>query len=178
MVKVKYDPMLPNSMCYWNVNKLVKSEGGKLLFCWQILQWPGLYVEAHHHAIWQSSQGKLIDITTKDPSDHRLFSVVILDTSNAIDITWPPNIENRYVKLKECPEVDEYIAANHEQIRHRQRMTETAKRLGCQFDPERGISGKKSSEKALKGEIEEERRLQIRMGDAIKACAAIDRKTV
>ncbi len=65
----------PND-CFNCVRQKVERAGGRIQYGWAIWEWPGVYVEAEHHAVWEPSPGAtLIDITpSDDPEDtRRLF---------------------------------------------------------------------------------------------------------
>lgn len=49
--------------CYTNVRNTVSRHGGEAVLCYVFSWWPGLFIEALHHAIWKSPSGDLIDIT-------------------------------------------------------------------------------------------------------------------
>tara|TARA_R110002167_G_C12369509_1_gene623973 strand:- start:65 stop:580 length:516 start_codon:yes stop_codon:yes gene_type:complete len=54
----------PLNECFPIVDKKVESAGGKKVLGWQIWKTP-LLVEAEFHAVWESPEGDLIDITPK-----------------------------------------------------------------------------------------------------------------
>lgn len=51
------------SECFPNVQRMVREQGGKQINGWAIWQWANVLVEAEAHAVWDSPEGKLIDIT-------------------------------------------------------------------------------------------------------------------
>lgn len=53
---------LPNE-CFPNVRQMVQEHGGQQANGWAIWQWANVLVEAEAHSVWQSPEGKLIDIT-------------------------------------------------------------------------------------------------------------------
>lgn len=54
----------PVNECFPIVDKKVESAGGKQLLGWQIWK-TSLLVEAEFHAVWESAEGEIIDITPK-----------------------------------------------------------------------------------------------------------------
>lgn len=48
--------------CFHNVLNKLKSDGGIIVYGWLIWEWPRVYIEAEHHAIWEKD-GALIDVT-------------------------------------------------------------------------------------------------------------------
>ncbi len=62
--------------CFNCVRQKVGQAGGRIQYGWAIWEWPGVYVEAEHHAVWEPSPGaSLIDITPSDEQGEarRLF---------------------------------------------------------------------------------------------------------
>jgi hypothetical protein len=56
------------------VRRIVAQNGGEIVFGWTIWEWPNVYIEAEHHAVWRDTSGKLIDITPAQGGDvKRLF---------------------------------------------------------------------------------------------------------
>lgn len=51
--------------CFFNVQRRVESQGGEILFGWQLWEHPYM-IEAEFHAVWRSPDETLIDITPKD----------------------------------------------------------------------------------------------------------------
>lgn len=50
--------------CFHNVRKKVVQAGGKLVTGWAIWEWPGVYIEAEHHAVYEAGPGgPLADLT-------------------------------------------------------------------------------------------------------------------
>lgn len=63
----------PLNECFPTVDKKVESAGGKKMLGWQIWKTP-LLVEAEFHAVWESPEGEVIDITPKSlPLEKILF---------------------------------------------------------------------------------------------------------
>lgn len=54
--------------CFNNVRRKVLSEGGRLVLGWAIWEWPNIYVEAEHHAIYEppGADAQWLDITPSD----------------------------------------------------------------------------------------------------------------
>lgn len=66
---------MPNN-CFWNVRQKVSAEGGRIQFGWAIWEWPHIFIEAEHHAVYVPSRGAgWIDVTPNQtpPATHRLF---------------------------------------------------------------------------------------------------------
>jgi hypothetical protein len=60
--------------CYNNVDTVVRANGGKRILGRAIWQWANMLVEAEAHAIWETPEGDLIDVTPNSYNeDHILF---------------------------------------------------------------------------------------------------------
>jgi hypothetical protein len=58
--------------CFNNVRRRIAQDGGDIVFGWAIWEWPGIFVEAEHHAVWAPpSGGAWQDITPGPPSFRR-----------------------------------------------------------------------------------------------------------
>ena len=52
--------------CFPNVLTKVERDGGKMVLGWQLWEWPEVLVEGEFHAVWESPEGNLVDITPKE----------------------------------------------------------------------------------------------------------------
>lgn len=60
--------------CFGNVRRAADQHGGEIVFGWTIWEWPGVYIEAEHHAVWRKPDGELADITpAQDGEETRVF---------------------------------------------------------------------------------------------------------
>ncbi len=71
---VSYPAMVP-SMCFENVDRLVKQHGGKAIMGWLFWEWPGVMVDAEHHAVWQKPDETWEDVTPKADGETRILFV-------------------------------------------------------------------------------------------------------
>lgn len=49
--------------CFLNVLRRVETAGGEMVTGWLIHSWPGVFIEAQHHAVWSPPEGGLVNIT-------------------------------------------------------------------------------------------------------------------
>lgn len=61
------------SDCFLNVEKMVREQGGKQVNGWVVWQWVNILIETEAHAIWENSDGKLIDITPHDNNEKNIL---------------------------------------------------------------------------------------------------------
>ena len=60
--------------CFVNVQKMVESRGGEIVYGWAIFELPKLLLEAQFHAVWRAPDGELVDVTkTDDKAQTTLF---------------------------------------------------------------------------------------------------------
>jgi hypothetical protein len=74
--------------CFDNVKKHVAQHGGRVQYGWTIWELPKLLIEGEFHAVWNSPEGQLIDVTEKPdgeekilflPDDSREFKGTLID---------------------------------------------------------------------------------------------------
>lgn len=64
----------PSNECFPLVEAVVSKNGGNRLLGWSLWEFPGVFVEAEFHAVWESPSGQLLDVTPKDrPVERILF---------------------------------------------------------------------------------------------------------
>jgi hypothetical protein len=55
------------SDCFENVRRKTAREGGRIQLGWNVWEWPGIYLEAEHHAIYTRQDGSgPLDITPSE----------------------------------------------------------------------------------------------------------------
>jgi hypothetical protein len=62
--------------CFSNVRQKVEKEGGRIRYGWAIWEWPRVFIEAEHHAVYEAPNGSWHDLTPlppDDPESARLF---------------------------------------------------------------------------------------------------------
>lgn len=71
--------------CFWNVAAHVADNGGYIVFGWSIYEWPHVFWEAQHHAIWRDPSGNLVDITppAAKGANHTVF---VEDVNSGFDL--------------------------------------------------------------------------------------------
>lgn len=72
-VAVRPVPGAEINECFFNVQRYVTEHGGAVANGWAFWAWPKVYIEAEHHAVWQSPSGELIDITPKADGETRIL---------------------------------------------------------------------------------------------------------
>jgi hypothetical protein len=100
-VPVKSEPTSIKSECYNNVREKIKSADGKIRFGWSVYD-NGYFIEAEKHAIWESLEGDLIDVSPNEENIHTIM--FIMDDIN--DGIYVPNIRCNYKGLQS---IDDYF---------------------------------------------------------------------
>jgi hypothetical protein len=72
-VKVAPEPWCKPGDCFENVRRKVAKEGGAIQFGWAVWEWPGVFLEAEHHAVYVRPDSSFVDITPCEFGTRRLF---------------------------------------------------------------------------------------------------------
>jgi hypothetical protein len=71
-VEISPEPGSKPNECFSNVETKIKDDGGELVYGWAIWEWPRVFVEAEHHAVWRNGGG-LVDVTPHVPLSERIL---------------------------------------------------------------------------------------------------------
>jgi len=94
----------PLNSCFHVVPKVVEQHGGELIHGWTIWEWPGLYLDAEFHAVWQQPDGTLVDPNPKADGESRILFLV--DKGRKFEGQRRPN---RIMPLVDDPVVRKWI---------------------------------------------------------------------
>ncbi len=101
--------------CYVNVETQISQAGGHGLYGWKILEFPGLFLQAIHHAVWIDRRNRMIDVTPDVRQWKR--QVFAADHGTAFAGVPTTTIAPRTMNISGLAEVDEALAIS-------QRLTE------------------------------------------------------
>lgn len=93
--------------CFANVDAYINAHGGHRLLGWRLLQWANILVEGEAHAVWESEDGILLDVTPYDEPEILFLPDPTL-TFNGY------RIMNRRLALTGSPLVAELIALHNQ----------------------------------------------------------------
>lgn len=98
--------------CYVNVVKHVARAGGHGLYGWKILEFPGLFLQAIHHAVWVNKNSRMIDVTP----DVRRWKQQVFAPIHATQFIGVPvtPIAPRAINICGLAEVDEALEISQE----------------------------------------------------------------
>lgn len=109
----KPDPDAVVRECFNNVVERVRRVGGDLVYGWAIWEWPSVFIEAEHHAVWRSPNGILMDITPHEyPTGGVLFLPDPLATYDFKDFSRRDNFRRSTSELRAVAEflmISEFI---------------------------------------------------------------------
>lgn len=108
-VAVKPDPNAIVSECFINAAARVARDGGSLVFGWTIWEWPRIFIEAEHHAVWEKD-GERLDITPHVNGQQRIL--FLPDPGRVYDFEGKRRLINVKRSLGEFSSVDRWIAAS------------------------------------------------------------------
>ena len=109
-VPVETHPHCKLSECFLNVRAAVDMAGGRIVYGWTIWMWPGVLIEAEHHAVWELPDGALFDITPKDRGQQLIL--FLRDESAAFDYEGFRRRDNVRLALSSSPAVREFVDAS------------------------------------------------------------------
>lgn len=75
--------------CFPNVRQKVEREGGSIRYGWAIWEWPRVFIEAEHHAVYESPDGVLVDVTPAMQEDPQMARLFLPDDSTVFDFNQP-----------------------------------------------------------------------------------------
>lgn len=63
----------PLNDCFNVVARKLAKGGGSILHGWVLWEWPGMFVEGEHHAVWVRPDGKLVDVVRRPHGERRVL---------------------------------------------------------------------------------------------------------
>jgi len=93
--------------CFSNVQKYVEKYGGILLIGWNITARTNLFIEAEAHAVWETSENDIIDITPNNEDCNR----ILFSRQDDMPVIKTPS---KYIPLTSSKLVQEYIDLRNE----------------------------------------------------------------
>ncbi|UWR77122.1 hypothetical protein K4L04_03955 [Phaeobacter inhibens] len=110
-IRVKPDAGAQPSECFFNVAERIKRDGGTMVYGWSIWEWPRVFIEAEHHAVWEKN-GTLVDITPHANRERRIL--FLRDPSADYDFEGHRRRINIKRSLGRFESVDRWLAAADE----------------------------------------------------------------
>lgn len=102
--------------CFQNVATKINRTGGEIVYGWEVSQYPRVYLEARHHAIWKSPSGQLIDVT---PEEFGMRRILFLPDPG-LSRSQQENPRRRFPLSKDVRLVERYWALLDESLSLRQ----------------------------------------------------------
>ncbi len=112
-------------LCYLNVEKKVKHDGGTSVFGWSIAEYRDIFLEAQHHAIWRSQSGNLMDIT---PAEFGNNMSLFLEDPHRSYIGLP--IPSERYSLADPVKVNEFISLLDTQKENFYKLLQSGAKIG------------------------------------------------
>ena len=56
-IEIAPEPGCEPADCFENVRRKIKKEGGRIQYGWALWEWPGVFIEAEHHAVYEPPSG-------------------------------------------------------------------------------------------------------------------------
>lgn len=105
---------IPND-CFNNVINQVKKFGGEVVYGWNVMEWPGVLLEAEFHAIWRKPTGELLDVSPREDGEPKIL--FIEDPENVYD--GKMMISHQMALENSPPEAQSYINASQSLLKFR-----------------------------------------------------------
>lgn len=106
---VRPEPDAQPIECFHNVNAKVARDGGSILYGWAIWEWPRVFVEAEHHAVWTDGRVTL-DVTPHVPATTRIL--FLPDPTKVYDYEGNRRAINVKRATGKSPAVQRWLAAD------------------------------------------------------------------
>jgi hypothetical protein len=113
-VPIHPEPNAQIGECFFNVQEKVAASGGDIVYGWNIWEWPRVYIEAEHHAVWRSPDGDLIDVTPQPDGEGRIL--FLPDQDKVYDWEGHKRTDNRRQAIADDPLVEEYLKLSAEMV--------------------------------------------------------------
>lgn len=174
--RIAYTPKGPLGNCYWTVNDHVAVHGGKAVLGWQVVYWPGLFVEGLHHAVWQSPEGELHDLTEKYRTDTRKSSTFVADPLIEIDLEQPFYIPTKVYQFSNAPAVAHLVKLSKDQLEYKRNLTHRLIAAGGRWDPRNGVMIQEHHEREFARELAGLDLFEHKIVAAFDACGSLSRR--
>jgi hypothetical protein len=97
--------------CFENVRRKVEREGGRIQYGWALWEWPKVFIEAEHHAVYESVTGPAwVDITPCAEGCRRRFFLPDDEAPYAFQDEGLRR-DNIRIALSDDPNIDEFFKA-------------------------------------------------------------------
>lgn len=106
-VPVEPAPDALRGECFHNVIKMTDAKGGEILYGWKIWEWPRVFLEAEHHAVW-SRGSTLLDITPQPREGAK--ALFLPDPERIYDFAKNKRIKNIKRSIGQFSSIEEMIA--------------------------------------------------------------------
>lgn len=107
-VAVRPDPGAPPIECFPNVNAKIKRDSGAIVYGWAIWEWPRVFIEAEHHAVWTDGHG-LLDVTPHVPPTEKIL--FLPDPRRAYDYVSQKRLGNVKRAIGNSPAIPRWFEA-------------------------------------------------------------------
>jgi hypothetical protein len=89
-VSIQPRPGCETGNCFNNLDAVVAEHGGRSIYGWSIVEWPGMFLEAEQHAVWHQPDGTHVDPT---PPQQRFSQVAFLPDPSLDEWEFRPNVK-------------------------------------------------------------------------------------
>jgi hypothetical protein len=110
-LEITPDPGCKAKDCFENVRRKIEKEGGRIQYGWALWEWPQVFIEAEHHAVYEPAGGPpWVDLTPcLRGSRRRLFLPDDTATYDFQDEGF--RRDNVRIALSDDPDIEEFFKA-------------------------------------------------------------------
>jgi hypothetical protein len=95
--------------CFFNVHQAVDQRGGEIVYGWAVWWWPGVFIEAEHHAVWKAPDGSMLDVTPHERGNSA--TLFVADQDAIFDETSFYRRDNIRKSLRNDPDIQAWLDA-------------------------------------------------------------------
>lgn len=117
-IPVVNDPDGIYGFCSDGVELKIAKSGGRIVFGWCIWEWPGVFLTAEFHSVWESPTAEMLDITPKPGAETRILFVP--DQTYPQDFDFDKRPGNRRRRTFPTPDTAELLARKKANLRDSQ----------------------------------------------------------
>lgn len=114
-VQVQADDYGLYGYCSFGVEQKVQNDGGAIVYGWCVWEYPGLYLTAEYHAVWEDQHGMLVDITPKPGREDQIVFAPDPSALEGFDFSQRPN--NRRLRVYEPTPIAPIVAAKKKALK-------------------------------------------------------------
>jgi hypothetical protein len=116
-ITITPEPSCDPNDCFECIRRKVTREGGRIQFGWSIWEWPHVYIEAEHHAVYEPPAGSPWKDITPAPSAEIRHPLFLPDNDATYDFESEGILrDNKRLALNDDPLIQELFAVAEKRV--------------------------------------------------------------